>query len=275
MRYHITIVKSSEKITSLGFFDAGLPLMYSLRDLGHEATIGVNTVHGGECVNVMLCYQSMKVPIPERYVIWQLESVLDANGKLNEREDWIDAEVWERAEEVWDYSQDHLAQWESMGHVARWLPLGHHPTIGMDDGRQIVETQQDIDVLFYGPINPRRKRILRELRGAGLRVQNLSDIFGIVRDEWIKRSKVVLSIHWYDHCAFEQMRVGPLLARGACVASEGKHDAWGMPGIPYDDLMGTVIEMVNSPNERAAFAKYTAERFRDCPMVDYVREVVQ
>jgi hypothetical protein len=80
--------------------------------------------------------------------------------------------------------------------------------------------EQDIDVLFIGSLNQRRRQILNSLRAAGIEVRWGFDIYGRDRDSFFARAKLVLNIHMYEAKVFEIVRVSFLLANRVCVVSE-------------------------------------------------------
>jgi hypothetical protein len=70
---------------------------------------------------------------------------------------------------------------------------------------------QDIDVLFYGSINQRRKNIIDGLIAAGRNIKVLNGVYGQERDAWIARSKVVLNMHFDVSKLHEVIRTAYLL----------------------------------------------------------------
>ncbi|MBX5467185.1 MAG: hypothetical protein K6U14_06775 [Firmicutes bacterium] len=137
---------------------------------------------------------------------------------------------------VWDYSRYNtqaLAQTDFAPPQIHWVPLG---TV---DGSPAIEVPrasvQDIDVLFYGSLNSRRLKPLRDMEALGLRVKVLSGVYGAERDRWIARAKVVVNIHFYETALFEWPRVLPLLMSGVPVISE-----WSQPM----DLDGDIVKII-------------------------------
>ncbi|MGO9836799.1 MAG: glycosyltransferase [Polyangiaceae bacterium] len=118
---------------------------------------------------------------------------------------------------------------------------------------------QDIDVLFYGSISPRRRRLLEALARRGLDVVEVFACYGRQRDELIARAKVVLNVHFFDRGIFEMVRVSYLWANKVCVvcedgrASEAFKDA--LPVVPYQELVETCVSMVRNPSARRTAAE--------------------
>ncbi len=136
--------------------------------------------------------------------------------------------------------------------------------IGFTDGLMRVppQTVQDIDVLFYGSMNPRRARIIGDLKARGLNVVSVFGAYGAERDALIARAKVVLNLHFYDSTIFEVVRVSYLLANGVCVLSEGEESdpdvlpfKDGLVLCRYEDLVLRCVDLVGNETERLSIAR--------------------
>ena len=93
----------------------------------------------------------------------------------------------------------------------------------LDDALTLKE--QDIDVLFYGDTNcARRKKIISEL-DKSFNVHVESNLFGEEMLDIIRRSKVIINIHYYDGALLETPRIAEILALGkAVIVSERSND---------------------------------------------------
>lgn len=128
---------------------------------------------------------------------------------------------------VWDYNQRNIDALKAAGiPKIQLVPLGYCPElteIANPDLATMTPIEQDIDVLFYGSISPRRKRTLDAIRARGLNVVSTEDcqILGADRTAFIARAKVVLNVHYYETVGiFEIVRVSYLLANRKAVVSE-------------------------------------------------------
>lgn len=94
----------------------------------------------------------------------------------------------------------------------------HYNSIGSNDNNK------DIDVLFYGGYNSRREFILEKLKAKYNLHIVYCDVSGIPDYEltkYIKRSKIVLNIYYYEHNkVFDYYRNSYLLANKALLISE-------------------------------------------------------
>jgi hypothetical protein len=155
---------------------------------------------------------------------------------------------------VWDYSRQGTAVLRRLGLNAKHVPLGYAPEVTKlkpGDGSAS-------DVLFYGSMNDRRKRVLDELESKGLRVRHLFSVYGQERDRAIEATKLVLNLHYYDDAPTEDVRITHAIANRAAVVSEGPPDdprkwAWAA-WVPYDELAKTCQELCASQVNREFLA---------------------
>lgn len=79
------------------------------------------------------------------------------------------------------------------------------------------EDGKDIDVLFYGTMNSRRLDTLNKLK---CNVEIVVNKYGAELWKYIHRSKIILSIHYYDKPDNDWPRIAPLLSDGCFVICE-------------------------------------------------------
>ena len=132
---------------------------------------------------------------------------------------WLTKELLElfRRYTTWDYSAKNAARYPGLGLLTpKVVPIGFVPELC----RIASSEEEDIDVLFYGSLNPRRRKVIEALRAQGLKVEAPYGVYGEARNRLIARAKVVLNVHFYEAKVFEVVRVSYLLANGRCVVSE-------------------------------------------------------
>lgn len=181
-----------------------------------------------------------------------------------------------RRHEVWDYSESNLKWWSTKGVTAKHVPLGYMPEMT----RVVPAPVQDIDVLFYGVLNPRREQLLAQLKERGLNVHHAKGAFGRDRDAFIARSKIVLNVHFYETRIFEMVRCSYLFANRACVVSEESVD---VPSelkdavlfVPYEEIVETCKRLASSPQERLDIASLAFDAFTQCSETEYLSKVLQ
>ncbi|QNM96183.1 hypothetical protein [Chitinimonas koreensis] len=170
--------------------------------------------------------------------------------------------------EVWDYSARNLDWLRSQGGRGRLLPVGWVPELG----RIAVQPAEEVDVLFYGTMSPRRQAILDALRARGLHVRYAYGVYGAERDALIGGAKLVLNLHNRGARIFELVRVSYLLANGRAVVAECD-DATELPAdlrdglcaVPYDGLVDACAALVADPAARRELGRraLAAMRRRD------------
>ena len=111
---------------------------------------------------------------------------------------------------AWEYSHRNARYFRKslgMDNVAE-VRLGYVPEMT----RLNRDFPLDIDVLFYGAVNERRKAVLETLRRTKLRLGILQRTYGTDRDYSIARSKLVLNVHYYVPATLAVPRLGYLWA---------------------------------------------------------------
>lgn len=115
-----------------------------------------------------------------------------------------------------DYSAENvpiLLNWGASDVVV--LSLGYVPELD-----RLERQSPEYDCLFYGGLNPRRHKLLHEIKELGVNLQFLNGVYGEERDAFIERSKIVLNLHAYDSEIFEIVRVNYLMHNNVCVLTE-------------------------------------------------------
>ncbi|MGO9549130.1 hypothetical protein [Mycobacterium sp.] len=165
---------------------------------------------------------------------------------------------------TWDYSQANIERLAALG-LPRpaYVPIGYVPEL-----TRIAPAPEDIDVLFYGASYERRYAVLKDLHDRGLRVKWLSGVYGVSRDAWIARSKIVLNIHYWEAKIFEITRVSYLLANRRAVVSERGADPTlerdvesGVALADYDGLVDRCVELLGDERARRELAERGYQAF--------------
>ena len=178
---------------------------------------------------------------------------------------------------VWDYSQRNVERLRALGVAdVRCVPVGYVPELV-----RIAPANEDIDVLFYGSLNDRRKAVLEELTRRGLKVVHLFGTYGAERDQIIARSKVVLNIHFYASRIFEIVRVSYLLSNYKPVVAECDADTEVDPDIrgavhavPYEGLVDACVSLVRDERARRELAARGHNAFCARRATDYLADAL-
>jgi hypothetical protein len=249
-------------------------LFHGLRQAGVQVQWAPRSMRRG-CLNLVLAAHRMPpdlLPqlVPERVIV-NLEQVCVPAAWRH-----TDASTYRallQSSDVIDYSETNRAWLQrEVGVDAEVLLLGHVPELE----RIPRARDQDIDVLFYGEITPRRAEVLATLERRGLRVVALGgapSIYGHERDALVARSRVCLNLHQYDVRIFEQVRVHYLLANGKAVVTE-LHDDTEIPdayrplvvgAAGVDAIVQRCRELASSDTARREREEIAREGMRSLP----------
>ena len=189
-------------------------LAISCQKLGHSADIGFNTF-SPTAVNVLLGAHDLppdvKGRVPPSAILYNLEQI--DSRILNDRPQFRDMLG---RHEVWDYNLQNVERLRSLAKRIFYLPVGFEPEMA----RIPFQGHQDIDVLFYGALDDRRRAILERIQASHIKLHYLFGVYGPERDHFIQRSRIVLNLHHTDAKVFEIVRVSYLLANKKAVVSE-------------------------------------------------------
>jgi hypothetical protein len=255
MRFAVAIVSPPGYEHSEVFREVAQTLHHALLALGHDSVL-TERLDLDERRTIVLgsnLLASHDLQPPKKPILYNLEQVNDDPA-------WMRPGLFDlfRRYPVWDYSQGNIERL-----AARHLPRPTHVPIGyVPELTRIVAAPEDIDVLFYGSINDRRRTVLDELRARGLRVKSLFGVYGANRDAWIARSKIVINIHYFESKVFEIVRVSYLLANRRAVVSERGADPTeerdlesGIAFAEYNELVDRCVALVGDERSRRELAE--------------------
>jgi hypothetical protein len=171
-----------------------------------------------------------------------------------------------RTHETWSYTRFSLA--------AKHVPLGYVPP-ELAEGPPSPPAEQDIDVLFVGSLNDRRRAILAQLQAfATVRVVSTGEpVFGQALIDLEARSKIVLNLHYYQPGIFESSRVVPAVARGSCVLSEPSEEGYGLCAMS-SNVVEAVRRLLPNQEAREYVAKTSLTNLRKVPMLETLRKIL-
>ena len=118
------------------------------------------------------------------------------------------------ADEVWDYDEFNLHALNSIRNDIKLHFL--KPCKELDAGTG----EKTIDVLFYGVVNDRRRRILDKLKADGINVTVIEQVFGDDLVPYIRSAKIRLNLHKHDTGLQEQARMIRWISSKATILSE-------------------------------------------------------
>ncbi|WP_263768655.1 methyltransferase domain-containing protein [Propionivibrio soli] len=260
--YCVVLIQPEGYQHSAALSELAETLLYGLAELGVDFQLSINEIVPGRTHIVLgahLLAQPLAAGFPPGTIIYNSEQVDSKSG-------WMKPAYTDllRAFEVWDYSEENIRRLTALGVTrVKYVPIGYVPQL-----TRIPTVAQDIDVLFYGAINERRKNILEALIARGLRIEFLAGVYREERDRYIARAKVILNVHYYEASVFEIVRVSYLLANEKAVVAECGDATTLEPDIrdavcavPYDGLADACVKLVRNASERANLARRGFEVF--------------
>ena len=263
--YHVALVQPSGYPHSLAFQELAELLVFSLQDLGYDCTFAINRFDRARrniVLGAQLLPEAWQAQLPGNTIIVNTEQLGSAQHA------WTDPIVnLAQRLTVWDYNRYNIEFLQTQGaRDVRRLELGFQPRLA----RLNLVSEPDVDVLFYGSMGERRKRLLAAIEQRGLRVRALFGVYGRERDAWIERSKLVLNCHHYETQIFEIVRVFYLLTNGVAVVGEVGPDTHieepfksAIAAAPYEEIPARCAELVGDSPSRVALATLAASRFRE------------
>jgi hypothetical protein len=214
-KFNVCLVQPENYIHSWAFLELGELIHYSLQELGYESILSTNNI-APHFKNIIIgCHlldPSAISKLPSNTVILNTEQV------YGEATPWSqNIFTWSKNFEIWDYSTRNIEKFDEL-HIktVKHFRIGFQKELARLDNSK----PKEVDILFYGCINDRRKKILDQLVAKGLKVKALFGIYGTERDQWIERSKIVLNCHFYESHIFEIVRVFYLLTNSVAVVGE-------------------------------------------------------
>jgi SAM-dependent methyltransferase len=179
---------------------------------------------------------------------------------------------------VWDYSGENARRLVALGaRDVRYVPIGYVPEL-----TRIAPLGDEIDVLFYGSINARRRQVLEALKERGLNVVALFGTYGEERDRAIGRAKVVLSLHYYSAKIFEVVRAAYLFANAKALVAECGPETFveaelreAMCAVRYEGLVEACVELARDRERRLALGERALQIFARRRQEEILSEALQ
>lgn len=275
MKFNICIIQPQGYIHSLAFLELAELLVYSLRDLNHEAVLEFNKI-ANDSRNILIGFHLLDIKyldqIPKDTILINAEQFLGGTPWNENILKWI------KSFEVWDYSQQNIDAFKGMGLSNIYLlKLGYQKELN----RIQKIAAQDIDVLFYGSINPRRAHVLDGLKNFGLSVHTSFGVYGKDRDDLIGRSKIVLNLHYYESEIFEVVRVFYLLSNMVTVVGEINPTTTvdnlyrnAVVGVDYENLVSTCLNLLQDDQLRIQHCQKGFEAIQKYPQKFYTAQLL-
>ena len=241
-------------------------IRFALIELGLVCTVS-RTVMAEAAANILVGCHLLNPDqrLPDDVIILNTEPLFSRQNP-----NWTERIIaYARTHRLWDYNERNILALQEHGiEGPQLLRIGYQRELVRIASAQ----EQDIDVLFYGSINPRRLAVLDELQKQGLNVVKLFGVYGVKRDQFIARSKLVLNMHYYNQHIFEVVRVFYLMTNGKAVVTEvGDQTSVeprflnGLRPAPYERLVEECLHLARNTQERLALETCALQSIRQWP----------
>jgi SAM-dependent methyltransferase len=213
---HIALMQPAGQVHALALLDAARYARFQLRRFGGEVTLCKNRLREDAVNLVFGAHQGFAPEWLERHacVFFNLEQLGEGGATL----DPAYLELLKRSAVV-DYDGANRAVYAARADDVPLVPILHAPYLERADALPLEERQ--IDLLFIGTMNERRKRFIERIEACGLTVAAFDHpVYGQERDDFIRQARAVINCHYYPSSRFEQVRVAHCLSLGTPVISE-------------------------------------------------------
>lgn len=270
--YRVCLILPENNPHAACFREVGLLLVSALKSNGRECDFTVNQM-APDRINIILGYHLL-TDEPGlknfRYIPYQLEQLHTDEYPFTRNME----RILRNAHDVWDYSEKNIAFLEEKGIGAKQLIPGYHENLELI--RPVPN--KSIDILFYGSIGERRKKILDDLAKT-YKLKILFGVYGEKRDKWISRSKLILNLHHYSKQIFEAVRISYLLNNACFVVSETSENypyhPVNLPLVPYEELVQTCARYLQDPDQMIQTGQQLFEDFKKhFPMTELIKKVL-
>jgi hypothetical protein len=242
------------------------------RTVNQSLSSAVNLVVGHTCFLTESSYQALRTG---PYMAFQVEALSEESGFLGRYPDYLD--FLAGALQILDYSEANIAFLAGLGiNNVSYIPIGYSSRLERIDHQPC----KDMDVLFYGAESPRRRNVLEELKSRDVAVHWLFGCYGLERDEFIGRAKIILNMHQFEMKHLEQIRISYLLNNRCFVVSEESDSRIYGEGVvfcEYEQIADTCASFLRPENEieRNRIAELGYQNLRAIPMKSKIKEALE
>lgn len=219
------------------FYHVSIQIYTMLKEQMDESKIELincNTNHTFDNNNIYLLFIPPKMNTPKKYIVYNFEQF--TTDKVWEESYFV---FLKKAMYVFDYSLMNVLIEHSKNINSYFLPY-HIDKIYRYPGLTGENFEKDIDVLFIGNLNHRRKEWLKNLTDNNINFKIITNVFYENSIEYFARSKILLNIHFYSgESILEVTRIIPAIVNNCIVLSETSHDSY------YNDIYSNIIKITS------------------------------
>jgi hypothetical protein len=276
MQFNICLIQPKNYIHTYAFLELAQLLHFGIKSLNLRSKLSLNQICPDSTnivIGAHLLDTSHISQLPKNSIILNTEQLDSINIA------WLTPILqFAKNFSVWDYSLKNISKLNDLGfYKVKFLELGYQSELQ----RIPKKSPQNIDVLFYGSMNPRREKVIAELRAHDLNVHVAFAIYGSKRDELISRSKVVLNHHHYDSEIYEVVRTSYLINNAKLVVGEvnpstsiDTHYLTSIYPAKYEELAASCSKLVRNETLRIDLENKALSTFRQFPQSHFLTKIL-
>lgn len=215
---HLSIVQPAGYVHSLAFLDPARFVRHQLRRFGVEVTMAKNRLREDAVNLVFGAHLGFDPDLRERHpcLFVNLEQLGPGGAKVSE--EYLKLL---KTSGVVDYDLANVGAYGADPADVPLIPFRHAPYLEKAAAEAAPLEQRPIDLLFFGSMNERRKRMIERIEACGATVTMFDQpLYADERDHYIRQAKAVLNCHFYESATFEQVRAFHCLSLGTPLISE-------------------------------------------------------
>lgn len=214
---HLCIIQPPGYVHSMGLLDAALYFRHQFRQIGANATIAKNRLRLDAPNLVFGAHLGFDPALARTYccVFVNLEQL--GPGGSQQSAAYLGLL---RGSRVIDYDAGNPEHYGQRLDDVPLISFGYAPYLAPAQAAAALD-QRPFDLLFFGSLNERRRRIIERIESTGRTVVTFdAPVYGPERDAFILQSRAVLNCHHYESARFEQVRAFQVLSLGTPLVSE-------------------------------------------------------
>jgi hypothetical protein len=186
---------------------------------GYECKI-IYELQVSDCINstendiyIIIFNNSNHGLLPKKFIVYQLEQLTSKyfnKNKINELE---------KSNKIWEYC---LYNYNNYSQIDKEKIL-FQPLPFIRNQSSIENYDLEYDIFFYGTINKRRFLIMNYL-SSKYKVKIGFGCIGEEKHNYIKKSKIILNLHYYDNASLETCRLNEIFQYKKIIISEKPAD---------------------------------------------------
>lgn len=215
---HLAIMQPAGYVHSLGLVDPARFIAYQLRRFGVDVSIATNRLRSNTVNLVLGAHLGFPAESRARHACLFVNLEQLGPGGAQVSQDYL---TLLQSSGVVDYDLANIGAYAADPADVPLIPFRHAPYLARAAEAVLPLEERPIDLLFFGSMNERRRRLIARIEACGLQVATFDHpLYADERDQYIRQAKAVLNCHFYESATFEQVRAFQCLSLGTPVISE-------------------------------------------------------